>query len=566
MGNQMSLFEVEFQDYLLSQFKNFPIPEAHLQAYQKKIKRSARARSRGISRGDDLFWLRRDQNLRSQLELLFATLLNSQEIAYIWDAIPKFIIPLTQTAIARKEFADPVSLLKILLDRRLASIYEQIEIDCNGSVGSFTWIMPDGYGDWIAQKKGIEMLKKGQPNLDVKIISFYESSWKALIEDPHLNHAKEQIQFVAYSKEKPSESHSLLIEKFEVTMQGIKWLLEFPTHYIGLPDLLKTQSVPVEMLGQYGFLLAPPFSPHLEGKSMGLHPFEVGILLREEEAKPIPSRLLKARYPYDAMALAYLKTKKGARAYLFLIAALQAQFALSTAIMMPTFACLQESLECPQFLRELASVAKGKIIFSYFDGKRIEWGEGTIAIQIIEIGPCTEEELFALAAASTMPIGCRGDQSFTEAVSLKKSFYYDPPAHAGNFLIDLERFARFHTSSTPLSIWLEGSSRVLFDEDPCEIGKRLAGLYPDLLSLNRDFMALADKIERFANGNQYLRGRLKRIFLHEKHTSLQQAEQELYRVLSNTVKRSQIDLDALKFWNELRKNFELSLQLKIHTQ
>jgi hypothetical protein len=356
----------------------------------------------------------------------------------------------------KKEFSHLPSLKRLALDKFLLPRYLLKQIPKGAKICLFTYVLADGWGDFIAHKEVFHLLKKHFPNLSIQSIVCIPDRFP-------LKQCKiEGGILIPYSKGCPISSLSKTALEL-ITSTDL--VLSIPTIYPHLEKLKQKTNSKARFIsiGQYGFIESEWFHPKSSNYSMGLHFLEKGILTREIsgnsdflsiENKKLLTTLFGSAQPKKKHLEKYLNTHKFYLAYLvssnggaiYLHALLQSQTDDKTIdICSPDLGWLiahikeQNKKKKPLFEDHLG-ISRIEIHFKGKIHKRTLAKTGKI-VRIICPGNLSDSDFRKAMIFSQEFVAVRGDQSFSEAVSLNKSFFYDGAPHAKYFIKDLVALA-----------------------------------------------------------------------------------------------------------------------------
>ncbi len=340
----------------------------------------------------------------------------------------------------KRNFTHLPSLKKQALSKALFSLYGKIP--AKGKVTLFTWVINDGLGDFIAAVEVLRLLKGRFPDLDLHFV--------ALIQEKALDQLTlpDQSLVIPYENECP---FSILTPEAMAVLRSSDLVLQVPTYYPHTEELKNAlhPNTRMECVGEYGFLESSWFDPKSGNYSLGLHFLEKGVLIRKpcqaswDDVKN--EQIRKLRCPENHFYLAYLNSPIGGAIYLH---------------------SLLKSLENDSSGIDLCVPDLGWFLqFSEKQKKAhrpiLEWDLGISSIEIyyqenlysvalspegkklrlICPGRISQSDFRVLLALSGEWVAVRGNQSFSEAVSQGKAFFYDGREHARFFLKDLAALA-----------------------------------------------------------------------------------------------------------------------------
>lgn len=320
-------------------------------------------------------------------------------------------------------FRNPYLLKRQLLDAYM--LPEYAKIPCNGRVSLFTWVMAGGLGDLIAQKEIAALLLHHYPDLTITLHTLIHKAHQTAATSSHHVHTFENGEAMDLSLISSSLPH----------MQKSDLIFQTPTYFPDTPRLLSKCPKPAyEQLGEYGFVHSSAFHPESGARCMGLHFLEKGILIKNRTQKKfedLKNPIFKELLNPSSFHLAYLVTKRGTLRYL------SALFRAS------------QNKDIDIVTTDLSLIIENDFSEAKkcgFKEIQIYIEEGVHTIHLQERGKTarflipptlSHDDFSILMKYSNEPVACRGDQSFSEAISYGKSFFYDPLPHAFPFLQDL---------------------------------------------------------------------------------------------------------------------------------
>jgi hypothetical protein len=145
-------------------------------------------------------------------------------------------------------------------------------------------------------------------------------------------------------------------------------------------------------------------------------------------------------------------------------------------------------------------------------------------IQLIHLPRISSQDFECLFNLSHAPVGCRGDQSFSLALTINKPFFYDPPTHAYAFLYDLVALAEHRIPEYPsLASFFKVFLQVLGPIEEKELAQKMAALLKDP-ELSLGFAQIYTIIRKEHCFNRTLTNLIARALIH--HRSPEIAEKE----------------------------------------
>lgn len=339
----------------------------------------------------------------------------------------------------KKSFTHLASLKKQAVSRALFSLYGKLP--AKGAVTLFTWVINDGLGDFIAASEVMQLLKARFPELELRLIALVQERMIAHLALPN------SAIVLPYEKDVP---FSLLTEEALETLRSSDLVLQLPTHYPHTEELKKAvPGVKFESVGEYGFLESSWFHPRSGNYSLGLHFLEKGILIRKPlnaTWEQVENPQLRAwRLPENRFYLAYLTTATGGAIYLHaLLKSLEndpADIDLCVPELRWFFQFSEKQKEAGRPLLEWNLGLSSIEIFYQDKNYSIPLAPQGKKLRLLCPGLITQSDFRALLFLSGDWVAVRGDQSFSEAVSQNKPFFYDGREHARYFIKDLGALA-----------------------------------------------------------------------------------------------------------------------------
>lgn len=354
----------------------------------------------------------------------------------------------------KKNFTHLPSLKKQAVSRALFSLYGKIPV--SGKVTIFTWVINDGLGDYIAAVEIMRILRARLPDVELKFVALVQE--KAL---RSVNYPENAI-IVSYEGECPLSAISA--EAMEV-LRSSDLILQTPTYYPHTRELveaLQAMEAPslmpkMERVGEYGFLESSWFHPKSGAYSMGLHFLEKGVLIRKpcqaSWADVQNARMKQWHIPENHFYLAYLATPMGGAIYLHALLKSLMNDDRGIDLCVPDLGWFIEFVEKQKTAsRSLLEWEMGiQTIEIYFEEyiHPISIAPVGKKVRILCPGQITQSDFRALLALSGDWVAVRGNQSFSEAVSQGKAFFYDGRGHERYFIKDLVAVAENRIGGFP---------------------------------------------------------------------------------------------------------------------
>lgn len=371
----------------------------------------------------------------------------------------------------KKEFSHLGVLKNLASEKTSLPLYENVKLPEDAKICLFTYMLSDGWGDFIALQEAFKILKNRFPKISIQSVlcvpkhqlpSLPQSVDKNLIAVPYEGECR------------PTAFPDSAIQ----ALQSADLVISLPTAYPYLDKLEKffisshKKELPkILSIGQYGFLESESFHPKSGNYSMGLHFLEKGVFIRDTvpegnlktlENQNLLNSLFGSQKPEQKyleeylsshhLYLAYLTSPIGGAIYLH--ALLQWQKLKSQTIDLCTpdlkwfieYVKIQEGQGKKSLLEGDFGIQKIEIHFQGNTHTRTLGSSGK-TLRIICPGPLSNADFRNLMSASQEFVAVRGDQSFSEAVSSEKLFFYDGAPHARYFIKDLLALAENKLSS-----------------------------------------------------------------------------------------------------------------------
>ncbi len=471
----------------------------------------------------------------------------------------------------KKNFAHLPSLKRAAAEKAIFSLYENFALEPDAKVCLFTWVIGDGYGDYTAAIETAEILSERFPSIDLQTIVL-------MPENMAISSAPEKCTLIYYgSDDSPAiVPHSAMLE-----LRLSDLILFLPTSYphtAQLTDHLKKMSAALPMpkmeaVGEYGYIESSWFHPRTRNRSMGLHFLEKGVLIRKNRSMSFAEvkneRLLQWLFntscpgpveiehylSANRFYTAYLTSPTGGAVYLHALLKSMEHDAKGIDLCVPDLgwfvqhADRQNRLGLPVIQGHFAV----KTLEVWFEGQvhSISLGTAGKKVRLFCTGLLSQKDFRTLLSLSGEFAAIRGDQSFSEAVSANKVFFYDGREHARYFVKDLLALAEnrigahrgaltlfrgigktfLHNLPDPEGEWVD---ETYFQEKEewlsiaLEIGAALQD--PDTVA---GFKKLNRIIADECSCNDFLCHLIRRSLCHKKHPEIEKAEEEQLALFSN---------------------------------
>ncbi len=290
--------------------------------------------------------------------------------------------------------------------------------------------MMGGFGDLIAFKEVKQMLERRFPTTPMRGVICIPSHLSCELDATTIP--------LFYTHKVPSPD--AFPQEVKALFSSSSLVLALPALYPHLAALQELAAGPCIAIGQYGMVRSlHPFSGHY---SMGLHPLEIGILTREPQESSLSHPWLQTllREPFY---LAYLFSKERGGAYLHaLLYAEESSFDLCTPDLGWLIGYIQQQKERDKPLLEGDhGVGTLEIHLEGHHTERIYLSDAKKRVRILCPLNLSDGDFRHLMRKSLPCVAVRGDQSFSEAVSAARPFFYDSAPWGLPFLEDLHQLS-----------------------------------------------------------------------------------------------------------------------------
>jgi hypothetical protein len=369
-----------------------------------------------------------------------------------------------------KNFTHLPSLKKRTLDKALYSLYEPADPSWM-KVSIFTWVMPDGLGDWVAALNTARVIQEKWPALNIQLFFVSSRPLSANTDFP--------TTYISYDNDPLLTHFSLEVKK---ELRDCDLILQIPTFFPGSQKLFEdVLSLPskrpppsIKNIGEYGFVKSSWFHPKSDNSAMGLHALEKGVFVHKPfktsfadiEHKPLLEWLFHTSSPerdeIDAYRqkhsfhLAYLTTPVGGAIYLHSLLKMQEQNSQNIDLCCPDIRWLIQWIERRNgeglpLLQEHYGV-KAIEIWAFGQKHQTILQETGKILRIYHPSGLSPSDLGKLFALSDEWVAVRGNQSFSEAVSAGKMFFYDGRNHNRSFVKDILAMANNRLRGHPATL------------------------------------------------------------------------------------------------------------------
>ncbi len=455
---------------------------------------------------------------------------------------------------------DKKAVLLHFLDKIFLFLYRRVPISIAEPITIFSWVMTYGFGDLIAQYEIGKIIKKRFPDIFVYLVSLIHKS--AYLD---MRCTGDECIRIPFNTNADMHVENFPKKVFSI-LRSSALVMQTPTFYPMTSELWEKvrQLEPKtcnpfpkqEILGEYGFSKAAWAHPNLEARSLGLHFLEKGILTKTIDENlniyafshlsrsvlkhlfyrsTISKAYLESYFNQTLLLFAYLITDEGLFVYLqAMLIAFKADERDIIFALTDIGGFLRAWQKWPRDFDELFRAANlQEVQITYHDNRSIVFrGKPGKRLKIVHLGSIAPEDFQRLLSLSCGVYGCRGDQSFSYAISAGKPFFYDGLSHAEPFLLDLLDIAKIkfpHSADVCRSI--EISLELLNEKsDFNRLGKELGAIFS-----SSDFYAEMEQfcgfIEKNYSANELIGDIVARGLYHYYHPAMENYERMIKRDL-----------------------------------
>lgn len=364
----------------------------------------------------------------------------------------------------KEHFTHLPTLKRLAIEKILFRRYERPSLFTSAKLTLLTWVIGDGWGDYIAAFEMIELLKKRFPDWELSWVVLFPQRFSA---PPTPKSCKTHLVF--YDKEAKLaliDRESLeILRTSDIILHSPTFFPDFSALQEAVSNIAFSRPTPQWLsIGEYGFVESKWYHPCSGNCSMGLHFLEKGILIRETPTEQFPSfasikneQMLQWLFgttepDHTAMAryreenrfyLAYLSSPIGGAIYLHALIKAHENEQKGLDLCVPDVGWLLHYIDAQMRAGRPVLEIEGVALALYYQGKYVSFAKGTEtkAMRIFCPEGLLAEDFRRLIQLSEEFVGIRGNQSFSEVVSHNKVFFYDGREHARYFLKDLVALA-----------------------------------------------------------------------------------------------------------------------------
>lgn len=443
--------------------------DSQLQAFQKSIKDALALTSEKdclplseiVETYQYLFDVRGPLYLEKKLIAAFSSKEAKEERIRVYRGLPRmYNRERPADSRLKKHFAHLPTLKRLAAEKAIFKLYSEMEPLQNAKVSLFSYVIGDGWGDYVAGMEAIEILKRRFVDLQLGWVVLFP---KRLGSPPVPKGAKTHL--IYYDQECPVSS--IKGEALEI-LRTSDLVLQIPTFYPSFEALREAVeaiafSEPFPnwvSVGEYGFLESQWYHPQSGNRSMGLHFLEKGVLIKHSDrfvegsfseienhdllqwmfhaSTPGPQEIEQYQSEHH-FYLSYLTSPIGGAVYLHALAKAHETDKKGIDLCCPDIGWLIRHLEAQTRAGLPVIELEGISVELYFQGKVLPLVENAKGkkIRIFCPSSISPADFHLLVQLSGEWIAIRGTQSFSEAVSANKAFFFDGRQHSRYFIKDL---------------------------------------------------------------------------------------------------------------------------------
>lgn len=357
-------------------------------------------------------------------------------------------------------FSDLNVLKTRIIDKPLLHLFHEKSSTADELIIFITYVVPGGFGDFFSQRHLKKILKERFVNIQTHAFIFLESSYCKKVTP-----LKDETIIPFSSQE---SLHPNYFDRSILSILKKAFLVfEIPTPYPYRQELqnLLPSSTFFFSIGEYGYIQSQTYQPLSAARCLGLHFLEYGLFIDEVKTTSIDrlsrqdllSYLLGSTsrscyFESHDLYFSYLATDYGAIFYFYLIIHLSLDSHKTIDLVCIDIGPYLKIIE--QDLENLKSLPIKTLEIFYKNNRSIIniSGQG-LNVRIVHTDHLPHQDFQILLQASQEPVGIRGNLSFSEALSLKKLFFYDPLSHNYPLYYELLSLAKIHNEK--VFMWMQ---------------------------------------------------------------------------------------------------------------
>ncbi|HSX37975.1 MAG TPA: hypothetical protein VLE95_04000 [Chlamydiales bacterium] len=353
-----------------------------------------------------------------------------------------------------KNFIHLPTLKRLASEKMIFKIYDGMEHPGMAVITVFTWVIQDGWGDLAASIDTVEILKRRFPDLQINSVVLFPQKMGT----PPMPKGADEKRVVYYDE---VESISLGEEILKM-LRHSDLILQTPTFYPFFENLReKTEALSYSSklpswssIGEYGFIESQWHHPQSGNRSLGLHFLEKGVfiksVLKDENFSDLQNaEILAWLFGSHSPGLeeigyykrefhfhfAYLASPVGGAVYLNALQKMYENDSKGIDICSPDIHWL---IGYAQMQAEKGSpILEGVSVELYYGQSMAVLTEGEKKMRIFCPKTISPQDFHLLIHLSDGWVAVRGNQSFSEALSTEKPFFFDVREHSRNFFKDV---------------------------------------------------------------------------------------------------------------------------------
>jgi len=408
------------------------------------------------------------------MELLDDPFLNENLNPFFLDAVKNYWKLVSESGQERQQILEAQrNLIRFTFRKLFQKIYLEKKPAINGKVFFLSCISSDGLGDYFALYKSARTLKQSHPQLDIEVAYTHERKLPKIktadyllsdaaehafeqtpmtrvlgpvLEGKELYPFAEELLELREEKRRTEQDYGTIVKKNAFAASALKELLEERERQIDnmeqslrlsrkaehlykeLQESLAIVHIALALntfenplLAKKSFYFAE--SGNFQGianafrynwYSMGLQPFEEGIFLNKKRSGDVVAKKL-------GTYLCYLtKTPFQIEAFVYLVSMLEKEDQRDIDIYLPPIALQLKS-------QILAAFGVGAVFLN--SKKILDCSHSQKVLRLNQVLPLPQEEFTKLLDTSADIVGCTGDNSLSEGLSLGKIPFYELRPH-----------------------------------------------------------------------------------------------------------------------------------------
>lgn len=360
----------------------------------------------------------------------------------------------------KRNFTHLPTLKRLAAEKAIFRLYSEKSPE-SAKVSFFSWVIGDGWGDYIAGMESIEILKCRFPDLQLGWVVLFP---KHLGSPPVPRGVKTHL--IYYEKDYPI---SLITREPLEILRTSDLIFQINTIYPYFDDLRTIlEAIPFSSpqpkwlsIGEYGFLESKWYHPKSGNRCMGIHFLEKGIIIKPPQhpnftasfseienqellyklfntSTPGPQEIEQYRKEHH-FYLSYLTSPIGGMVYIHALIKAHEIDQKGIDLCCPDISWLDHLIEMQARAGQPILEAEGVGLELHLPSKVVQLVEKAKGkkIRIFAMPGISPTDFHLLTHLSGEWVAIRGNQSFSEVVSVNKGFFFDGRDHLRYFLKDL---------------------------------------------------------------------------------------------------------------------------------